>query len=128
MTDQATRSDTIQLEVPLRPAFASSVRLVASSLAADAGFSVDEIEDLRLGVSEVFSVLAEHAGGSEGDPRLRALFSVDGDVLAIRLDSVPRLEAELDELATSILRSVVDSFEQDATGFALVKQAREIDR
>ena len=55
-TDDSSRVD---VTVPLRPEFASIVRLIAASLGADAGFSVDDIDDLRLALSEVFAALVD---------------------------------------------------------------------
>ena len=49
----------VELDLPLAHRHASTVRVVAASLGADAGLTVDEIEDLRLGVNEAVSVLAD---------------------------------------------------------------------
>ena len=51
----AVDGSTVRLQVPSRDEFASTVRVVVASIGADAGFSVDDIDDLRLAVSEVFS-------------------------------------------------------------------------
>ena len=57
--------DHFEVIVPLRTRYASTVRMIAASLGAEAGFTVDEIDDLRLALDEVFSLLAErHVGRS----------------------------------------------------------------
>ena len=53
----------VDVTVPLRPEYASIVRLVTASLGADAGFTVDDIDDLRLAMSEVFSALVDASAG-----------------------------------------------------------------
>ena len=55
---------------------ASTVRVVAASLGADAGLTVDEIEDLRLGVNEAVSVLADVDAPTGA--RLRVRFEIQG--------------------------------------------------
>lgn len=120
-TVRGGRGDVIELVVPLAPEHAATVRMVAASLAADAGFSVDEIDDVRLGISEVFGVLAEGATG-----RCRATFQVDGAVLTASLSSTGAAEPPtLDELAESILRAVVDSCEVGDSTVTIVKHATE---
>ena len=55
--------DHFDVIVPLRTRYASTIRMIAASLGAEAGFTVDEIDDLRLALDEVFSLLAErHVG------------------------------------------------------------------
>ncbi len=112
--------DHFEVIVPLRTRYASTVRMIAASLGADAGFSVDEIDDLRLALDEVFSLLAEHHVGD----RMRATFRLDGSQLTVRLtrESGP-VDVEPDELAANILRSVVDSYEFASDGVTLNKHA-----
>ena len=50
--------DHFEVIVPLRTRYASTVRVIAASLGAEAGFTVDEIDDVRLALDEVFSLLA----------------------------------------------------------------------
>jgi hypothetical protein len=81
----------VEVSVPLRTGFIATLRTVAASLGADAGFSIDEIDDLRLAISEIVSSLV----------------------------------VELDDLATSILQSVVDEYEVAGTRVRLLKLASE---
>jgi anti-sigma regulatory factor (Ser/Thr protein kinase) len=112
----------LELLVPLRTRYAATVRVLAASLGADAGFSVDEIDDLRLGLDEVFSLLVEHDGSSVA----RVRFRLDGAELTVRVSADhPPVGVEPDELAANILRTVVDrcTFAPDA--ITLVKRATE---
>jgi serine/threonine-protein kinase RsbW len=108
--------------VPLRTRYASTVRMIAASLGAEAGFTVDEIDDVRLALDEVFSLLAERHVGD----RVRATFRLDGSELIVTLtrESGP-VDVEPDELATNILRSVVDRYEFASDGVTLSKRASE---
>ena len=114
-------SSQVEVTVPLRADYGSILRLIAASLGADAGFSVDDIDDLRLALSEVFSSFVDRGGGAI-DARVVVTFDTAGTGLAVSLSAVNgRGEAvgavgdhasfELDELATSIIGVAVDEFE-----------------
>jgi serine/threonine-protein kinase RsbW len=114
--------DHFEVIVPLRTRYASTVRMIAASLGAEAGFTVDEIDDLRLALDEVFSLLAERHVGE----RVRTRFRLDGHqlVAGLTLES-GSVDVEPDELATNILRSVVDQYEFTRAGVTLRKRASE---
>lgn len=106
-------AEVVGLDLPLHHRHASTVRVVAASLAADIGFSVDEIEDLRLGVDEAVSVVADVDGPPEARMHLR--FELSGSALTVavsRTGVADRIErGALDELAVRILGAVVDRFD-----------------
>lgn len=114
--------DHFDVIVPLRTQYASTVRMIAASLGAEAGFTVDEIDDVRLALDEVFSLLAERHVGD----RVRTSFRLDGRQLiaSLTLESGP-IDVEPDELAANILRSVVDHYEFTPNGVRLSKRASE---
>ena len=49
----AGRSGVVTLEVPADPRYLRVVRLVASACAADAGFDIDDVEDVRVAADEL---------------------------------------------------------------------------
>jgi serine/threonine-protein kinase RsbW len=114
--------DHFEVIVPLRTRYASTVRMIAASLGAEAGFTVDEIDDMRLALDEVFSLMAERHGGD----RVRTSFRLDGTQLiaTLTLESGPA-DIEPDELAANILRSVVDTSQFTSDGVTLSKRAAE---
>jgi anti-sigma regulatory factor (Ser/Thr protein kinase) len=110
-TDDSARVD---VTVPLRPEFASIVRLIAASLGADAGFTVDDIDDLRLALSEVFSSLVD-AATVDADERVAIAFDTSGPGLSVTLSTLGSggrvvTDVVLDELAASIISVAVDEF------------------
>jgi serine/threonine-protein kinase RsbW len=112
---------TVSLTMPLDVRHASTARMVAASLAADAGFSVDEIDDLRLGINEVVSVLADEAS-ADSQARLSVEFTVSpGRVEATVARSDGAGTAELDDLAQRILDAVTDRYEYSRGAFKLSK-------
>jgi len=122
-TAQTSGPDRIDVAVPLRVEFASTLRTLVVSIGADCGLSVDELDDLRLALSEIFSVLAEN-GPADG----RALVSIEATAgelrVSIRTDG--DAEYELDELASSILRAVTDSHEIGPNEFRFTKRNVDI--
>ncbi len=116
-------SDVVEISVPMRTEFIATLRTVAASIGADAGFSIDEIDDLRLAISEVVSSLTDRTAP---DDRVDASFVTEGSRVAVTI-TTRRGDAaiELDELASSILNSVVDEFVVDGSAVTIVKLASE---
>jgi serine/threonine-protein kinase RsbW len=119
-------SDHAELDLPLSPRYATTVRAVAASMAATLGLSVDDIDDLRLGVNEAISVLTDVDDDTDG--RLHVHFTLEPDAISVRVDrrgvdGVP--PAAIDALAERILGAVVDAYSLDDDGvFLLVKRVR----
>jgi hypothetical protein len=57
----------VEIRVPADPSASRVLRLAASGVASLAGFTVDEIEDIKIAVSEVFIALVEHGAGEPID-------------------------------------------------------------
>ena len=123
----------IQLTAPAERASVRLARLLAAGVAADAGFSVDDTEDLRIAVSELVALLVDGLDDVDvADSRLAVEFRrAEGEVVVEghrpAVDGRPDT-AGVDDLVLEILRVVVDdhSFEAGADGrsFHLVKRTR----
>jgi hypothetical protein len=55
----------VVIRLPPDPALSRVLRLAAGGIAAMAGFTVDEIDDIKIAVSEVLLALIEHGGGQQ---------------------------------------------------------------
>lgn len=115
----------ISLSVPLHVRHAPTVRVLASAVGAEAGFDVDDIDDFRLGINEVFSVLAEDPIESpDSTCRLEIEFAVTLHRIEAALSRTDRAGAtELDALARQILDAVVDQHSSERGVFRLIKTA-----
>ncbi len=113
----------MRLDIPAAPQFLSTARLVAASVGADAGLSVDDLEDLRLGVDELVAMLIERAAP---DARIRLEVTVmDGQVAvdgALDSDAVPDAPPP-DALTERIVAAVADTYELGPNSFRLQKSA-----
>ena len=116
----------IELRIPPDPAYVRVARLAAGDMGGRVGFSVDEIDDLRLAVDEVCSILIG-AGGHVIELRMQA----QARNLVIE-GSTPNAANEIapSDLSEMLIRALVDTCEFSTRGrdvcFEMHKQAREI--
>jgi serine/threonine-protein kinase RsbW len=123
--------ETIRLTVPASLEFVRIVRLTASGVASRLGFDVEEIEDLRVAVDELASIVIEAAEGGE----LAVLFAVQDATLRIEgevtLATGAGDDGLVDELTAQILAAVVDAWELTTTDgtahFTCVRRVPEPD-
>ncbi len=109
----------IRLSLPASPRYLLAARVVAASLGAEAGLTVDDLDDLRLGVNELLSVLMDSAA-PEARVDLEFLTGPDGVTVSGRIEPAPDVGGP-DELAVRILEAVTDRYELDGASFALTK-------
>lgn len=127
----AADADRVEISVPLRTEYFATLRTLAAALGADAGFSVDEIDDLRLAISEVVSSLGDGPSPADdatvpGDARIDATFEVTDSHIGVTISMRPDGgDLELDDLASVILGSVVDQYEVRGASVHLAKRAGE---
>lgn len=111
-------TDHVELDLPLSSRYASTVRAVAASVCAELGFSVDDIDDLRLGVNEAVSILSDV--DPVADARLHISFeAAEGSVVvqcSRRGVDRPVVADDIDVLARRILDAVVDEYAVDGDG------------
>lgn len=111
----------VVLRVPAEHRFVAVTRVAAASLAVELDFDVDQIEELRIGVNELVSLLVEH---STVGSQLELVYSVQSDRLEVsgRIEPAsPAGDLDIDELARQILEVVVDSYRCDGASFWLSK-------
>ena len=116
----------VEVRIPPDPAYVRIARLAAGDMGGRVGFSIDELDDVRLAVDELCSIL----------------IGAGGHVLALRMQIQertliiegrtpdPRAVIEASDLSEMLLRALVDSWSlsnQDReVCFEMHKQAREI--
>lgn len=111
----------VTLRIPANSKFVATTRVTTASVAAELGFSIDEIEALRVGVNELAAVLIEWAQ-DHGCEEIELVCATDADTLEVRGAVVGAIRDEgrgaaarssvgstnLDELTAQILAGVVD--------------------
>jgi hypothetical protein len=108
----ATRlAEVVRLSVPGSLEYVRIVRLTTAAVAARLGFDVEEIEDLRVAVDELVSVVIEAGDGEE----ITLTFSNTGDTFVVEGSAPVGSDPQLDVLTKQILGVVVDEFDVSAT-------------
>ena len=102
--------DRVSIKIPASPAYLQVVRLIASGLASRLGFTIDDIEDLKIAVDELSAYLTG-AQGREGT--LDIAFVIDGDRIDITgagtFTAGIKVRTELTQFSRQILDTVADS-------------------
>lgn len=102
--------DTVSLKIPASPEYLQVVRLIAAGLSARLGFTLEDIEDLKIAVDEMCAYLTG-AHGREGSLEVR--YEVHADRLEIRgagqFAPGHKVRSELTDFSRMILTTVVDS-------------------
>ncbi len=70
----------VVIRLPPDPSLSRVLRLAAGGIAAIAGFTVDEIDDIKIAVSEVLLALIEHGGGQQ----IEVQYAVEDDSFSVR--------------------------------------------
>jgi hypothetical protein len=100
----------IEIRVPADPHLSRVLRLAASGVASLREFTVDEIEDIKVAVSETLLSLIEHGDGAAVEVRLDALddrFVIDASTLADHFDTAhPNLM-----MSATVLSGVCSSYD-----------------
>jgi hypothetical protein len=95
---EALLTGPIVLQVPAAASMARVVRLAASSLGAMTSMDLDDIEDVKIVVSEVMAALVQHGDG----PDITIKFDVGRDRLGVTgFTNASSFEADSAELALS---------------------------
>ena len=124
-------AEPVHLSVPAEPGSVRLARLVAAGVAADAGLSIDDTEDLRIAVSELVALLIDgpDGGGAVAGITYRRSpgeVEVEGEFRC----PTPVVGSPVDDLALEILRVVVDDHAFEVDGdvrrFHLLKRARSL--
>jgi len=115
------RDPVVSLGFPPSSRFLSAARLVATSLGADAGLTVDDLDDLRLGVNELVTTLVDTADGAS---RIALEYVTQDSSITVsgRVDG-PTRDLEPDELSVRILAAVADHYELGPSSFVLTKRS-----
>ena len=110
------RDDQIQLELPASPEYGRVARIAAAHLALRRGFSLTEIDDLRLVMDEAAVMLLEPG---RGEDRLDITYSVTDDTVSVDVRVVSAhdrvLPIERVERFSELVGELIDEYTIDPT-------------
>jgi Histidine kinase-like ATPase domain len=114
-------AEDVSLRFPASLEYIRLARLVASGLAAQMNFTLDDIEDLRIAVDELCSALVEAA--ADRTSTVTVSFRMDGQQIHMEAD-VPTVATNgayvIDDISAHILRAAVDRHELEQAAERLV--------
>lgn len=109
------REDQVQLELPASPEYGLVARTAAVQLALSQGFSVPEIDDVRLLIDEAVVMLFTSALGIK---RIKLTYSIQENMIQISLTGLPTdgdpITADSIEHFTEAVSEIVDEYTIDA--------------
>lgn len=116
----------IRLSIPAQSRFVATARVTTAGIAAELGYSIEEIDGLRTGVNELVATLIEYAEDN-GIAQVDLVFRPTADALEIEgragADSTSASAGDsLDELTHRILSGVVDDHELAGNWGRIVKR------
>lgn len=97
-----------ELRLPADSAYVAAVRLTTAALAARLGFTLEDLEDARIAVSEACNLLLD-AGGSDGAESAGMIdirFGLDDRSLSVDISAADRGELDLDSFSWQVLDAV----------------------
>lgn len=103
--------DKIELILPLKPEYVGIARLLISGVATRIGFDIEEIEDLKVAVSEVCNKMLSQAICSCKSYKIVAIPCSNGIEIAFECDNKifrKIFNDEEDSLAVAIINALMD--------------------
>lgn len=110
------REDQVQLELPASPEYGRVARIAAAQLALRRGFSLHEIDDLRLVMDEAAVMVLSPGLGIE---RIEVTYSMQDSTVRVDLRALPAegppLTADSIERFGQLVGDLMDEYTVDAT-------------
>lgn len=123
MSDSILAPTEVTLVIPARARMVSVVRTAAAGLAAEVDFSLDDIDNVRIAVNELVSILVEAEPADGLVTVVLGLESVDVFTMTASVLS-SRREPELDPLSRQIVSAVSADYSVEA-GVCRLRIVRE---
>lgn len=106
--------DNVELTLPMKREYVSTARLTASSVANRVGFNIDEVEDIKVAVSEVCNIILSKEANEVGQYKIA--FCIKENILQISFtgENAPfkYLKDSLEnEYGLYIMKALMDSVE-----------------
>ncbi len=123
-------NESIELSLPINPAYVSAARLTASSVAGRMGFDISETEDIKTAVSEACIFIIKKVS-SQTKCDFKISFLLVDDSLQITLFAKGKYEDGYEEdLGVMMIKALMDNFavsrfDDESIEIKLTKQHKE---
>jgi len=113
MNNKKNDTETIELTLPLNSAYVSAARLTASSIANRLGFDIDEVEDVKVAVSEACTYAVKQFSNNNNNS-FRILFTIYGNALKVNLLLETKEKADFSsDMSIIMIKALMDELDID---------------
>jgi len=112
-----SNNEQIKLTLPINAAYVSAARLTASSVANRLNFDIEEIEDIKVAVSEACAyIINKFSFNTQND--FKIIFDLSKDCIKISLSIKGNNDIEVDkeEMSILVIKALADSFQVECSG------------
>ncbi len=112
-----SNSEQIKLTLPVNAAYVSAARLTASSVANRLNFDIEEIEDIKVAVSEACTYIIKNPCFSSND-NFKIEFNMAKDSIKINLsvESDKEVDIDDDEMSLRVITALMNNTNIDYDG------------
>lgn len=106
-----SNSEQIKLTLPVNAAYVSAARLTASSIANRLNFDIEEIEDIKVAVSEACAyIIKRPCLRQKNDFKIEFDFSKDNIKILLSVEYDEKEDFDNDEMSLCVIKALMDSF------------------
>lgn len=111
MSKDALSQENIELTLPVNAAYVSAARLTASSIANRMRFNIDEIEDIKVAISEACAYVIKKLP-NDVNSSFKIEFHLNKGILDITLHTNSKIEKEdtEEEMSLLMIEALMDNF------------------
>jgi serine/threonine-protein kinase RsbW len=109
----------------MNAAYVSSARITASAVANRVNFDIDEIEDIKMAVSEACTYILKTAAAHD-DSHFDIQFQLSENQMEIKIvtEGVSQSQHAGDEMSLLMIKALVDEFKMETTGGIIIKMIK----
>lgn len=102
--------DNIKINIPKKSKYISTLRLTTSSIASTMNFNIDEIEDIKMIISEVCILLIKN--NEENNQDLKLDFELSQNDLTVKITdtTLDKISYKEEDMSIMIIKSLSDKF------------------
>ncbi len=103
-------SEQIKLTLPVNAAYVSAARLTASSVANRLNFDIEEIEDIKVAVSEACTyIIKKHSSDKERNFKIEFTLSKDNITISLSVDNEENIKIDKEEMSLLVIKALMDN-------------------
>ena len=105
-----SNSEQIKLTLPINAAYVSAARLTASSVANRLKFDIEEIEDIKVAVSEACTyIIKKPCFSTKNDFKIEFNLSKDSIKILLSVECDKKVDVDDDEMSMQVIKALMDS-------------------